>query len=986
MGPSRILSVFPKTTTLQLWVAVTVFVYLVVSVFTFDQLALEQGNSNGEWFSTSILIARLLGAAYVFGTILAVGYFLRSFASKKTAAFVAITVVAGLTLLHCTLIWLTFPGIISSDLNHMLFQATSLQIYDKYSFFATVTVLTGLSFTSGLSGLYLLGFVLSVTISLLVVGVSARARVSPVWAAFAVLAFNCMPTALFFLIYPGRDSLYSLLYAVVILAIAIRYFDRKSDWTAWRELALGILVGACMTMRSEGLLLFPLYCIVLAMSSTTLRSRTLLVLGCVVSGIFWTSGIERLGTEFRHYPSYSMTAVLNPLHEIIVLADPENERRLSGGPLAGDVSGNIQRIGRVLNIEEARKSYSFLDISLFFNRNGWRRNATEDDWQEFWGGSTSLLLDNTPVVAANRVRVFGTANGLARGMNFPRYRSLAAYQDQATITSLSGELDPDRVSLAIKIGNWIGTFRTLSSSPSWLIWSLGPSLILSFLILLFWHRAPLAAIFAALNLARGGIVFAFAPASFATYYSTLYNGIWIVLLVAACEIALHLRSRQLADIDFNAVRQSKTDNSSFISIVLFAAFSAAGWLLDLSLFATLDYMTELPVAGANFISSTVGAIVAFSGFAFLSNKMRRMPSISQVVGYTLFQFVSISLYSLIIGGLSKFFNDGGMSVTDWVSAAIAAKIFATPFNFATNYLASKTLLRFTSTKADEMSDEFKNNQSQPEAQTPRILLFIPAYNCATQISRVIARLDKKSSRWLREVLIVDNQSSDATIDQARLGAAHLDIEWNITRNLDNYGLGGSHKAAFSYAKAKDFDYLIVLHGDDQADIADIVPALETGEAFRHDCYLGSRFATGASLVGYSRLRALGNKVYNVLFSLVCRSRIEDLGSGLNMYRLTCVDLDEIHGLPDDLTFNYAMLMLSLHKKQDIRFFPISWREEDQSSNVRLVQQALRVLGLLAQRAWNPTEFFGREHRKITHHRYAGEVVHSSLHGSQVVAE
>lgn len=39
-------------------------------------------------------------------------------------------------------------------------------------------------------------------------------------------------------------------------------------------------------------------------------------------------------------------------------------------------------------------------------------------------------------------------------------------------------------------------------------------------------------------------------------------------------------------------------------------------------------------------------------------------------------------------------------------------------------------------------------------------------------------------------------------------------------------MGGSHKVAFNYAIENNFDYIIVLHGDDQGSISDMIPVLK----------------------------------------------------------------------------------------------------------------------------------------------------------------
>ncbi|MCQ2031181.1 glycosyltransferase family 2 protein, partial [Stutzerimonas zhaodongensis] len=223
----------------------------------------------------------------------------------------------------------------------------------------------------------------------------------------------------------------------------------------------------------------------------------------------------------------------------------------------------------------------------------------------------------------------------------------------------------------------------------------------------------------------------------------------------------------------------------------------------------------------------------------------------------------------------------------------------------------------------------------------KILVFIPAYRCENQIIRVINQFDDRVQALVDTVMVVDNRSPDSTLEKAiECGRSVLHncnfIAWI---NDDNYGLGGSHKAAFRYAIEHGFDHLVVLHGDDQADIRDLIPLLEEGVHLDVDCLLGARFMRGSQLKGYSWFRTYGNRLYNALFSAVALRAIYDLGSGLNIYRLVGYRDFYYKSFPDDLTFNYVMLMASYHRKQIVRFFPITWREEDQISNVKLFRQA-----------------------------------------------
>ncbi len=168
----------------------------------------------------------------------------------------------------------------------------------------------------------------------------------------------------------------------------------------------------------------------------------------------------------------------------------------------------------------------------------------------------------------------------------------------------------------------------------------------------------------------------------------------------------------------------------------------------------------------------------------------------------------------------------------------------------------------------------------------KILLFIPGYNCENQITRVLNQIDSEISKYIDEIIMVNNISSDKTEERViEFIKQNSQIPLKLLRNTENYGLGGSHKVAFNYAINNNFNYVIVLHGDDQGNIQDLLPVLKNEVYKKYDCCLGARFAKGAKLNGYSKFRTFGNRVYNILFSLVVRKRIYDLGSGLNMYNV-----------------------------------------------------------------------------------------------------
>ena len=259
--------------------------------------------------------------------------------------------------------------------------------------------------------------------------------------------------------------------------------------------------------------------------------------------------------------------------------------------------------------------------------------------------------------------------------------------------------------------------------------------------------------------------------------------------------------------------------------------------------------------------------------------------------------------------------------------------------------------------------------------TDRLLVMIPCYNCERQIGRVLQQFRDVPPNTFEEILVLDNNSHDGTV-RAAIAAlpAIADSRVVVARNRENYNLGGSHKATFAYAESRAFTHVVVLHGDDQGRIRDALPLLASGAHRDHAACLGARFMAGSSIEGYSIFRRIGNRVFNLIFQMVLRRRVADLGSGLNVFGRAVFAREVTMRLPDDLYFNPYLLVTLVDRGLRVTFFPISWREDDQLSNVRMASQALRTLGAAREYATNRRFLRAGEHRRVPRDEYVFDVI------------
>ncbi|TVQ86537.1 MAG: glycosyltransferase family 2 protein [Deltaproteobacteria bacterium] len=254
------------------------------------------------------------------------------------------------------------------------------------------------------------------------------------------------------------------------------------------------------------------------------------------------------------------------------------------------------------------------------------------------------------------------------------------------------------------------------------------------------------------------------------------------------------------------------------------------------------------------------------------------------------------------------------------------------------------------------------------------MLFIPMYNCEAQITRTLAQVTPEVQAQLAEVFVVDNRSSDGGAQAAlRYASENLTgVPTLVVRNDANQGLGGSHKVAFQRCLDQGYRGVIVLHGDDQGRLSDILPAIE--QYSEAECILGARFMPASRLQGYSLHRIAANIVFNGIFSTLSRRVLWDLGSGLNVYRRAFVERRLWDGCADDLTFNYHLILrTAIVPDCSIAFHPISWREDDQVSNAKLFRHGLTMIKIVKEFLMDPQAFARRDYSEAPQPRTWKEV-------------
>lgn len=208
--------------------------------------------------------------------------------------------------------------------------------------------------------------------------------------------------------------------------------------------------------------------------------------------------------------------------------------------------------------------------------------------------------------------------------------------------------------------------------------------------------------------------------------------------------------------------------------------------------------------------------------------------------------------------------------------------------------------------------------TQPEARArpySKLSVIMPVYNEETTVAQIVDRLLAAQIPLDKEVLIVDDASSDGT-------AAVLDRlafpEVRIIRHPDNRGKGAAIRTGLAEASG---DLILIQDADLEYDPADIPNLLEPLLSGRARAVYGSRF-TGAEQ-NMSLLHRLGNRFLSILTNLLYGSSLSDMET---CYKLIDADLMRgVHLTAERFDFEPEITGKLLKQGIKIHEVPISYK-------------------------------------------------------------
>lgn len=188
----------------------------------------------------------------------------------------------------------------------------------------------------------------------------------------------------------------------------------------------------------------------------------------------------------------------------------------------------------------------------------------------------------------------------------------------------------------------------------------------------------------------------------------------------------------------------------------------------------------------------------------------------------------------------------------------------------------------------------------------KLSIIMPCYNERETIYEIIQQVLTTDLPLARELVIVDDCSTDGTRDYLNSLKRHRDIK--VVFHQVNQGKGAALRTGFSHATG---DFILIQDADLEYDPSEYVKLLKPILDGKADVVFGSRFAGGESHRVLYFWHSLGNQFLTFLSNMFTNLNLTDMEVCYKVFRKSVIDQIEIEenrfGFEPEVTAKVARL-------------------------------------------------------------------------------
>lgn len=208
----------------------------------------------------------------------------------------------------------------------------------------------------------------------------------------------------------------------------------------------------------------------------------------------------------------------------------------------------------------------------------------------------------------------------------------------------------------------------------------------------------------------------------------------------------------------------------------------------------------------------------------------------------------------------------------------------------------------------------------------KVIVVLPAMNAGATLRQTVASIP---SDWVDEVILVDDHSTDDTVELAR--SLPLKLVWHP----HNAGYGANQKTCYLEALQRGANAVVMLHPDGQYEPSLIPRMVEPILIGRADLVLGSRFAEpgGAMENGMPRWKYAANRFLTVAENRMMGTHLSEAHTGYRAYSRRLLLTVPFLRNSADFAFDSELIMQAAHFNLRIAEVPATCRYFADASSV-----------------------------------------------------
>jgi glycosyltransferase involved in cell wall biosynthesis len=221
----------------------------------------------------------------------------------------------------------------------------------------------------------------------------------------------------------------------------------------------------------------------------------------------------------------------------------------------------------------------------------------------------------------------------------------------------------------------------------------------------------------------------------------------------------------------------------------------------------------------------------------------------------------------------------------------------------------------------------------------KVVVVLPAYNAAKTLKKTYAEIPFDV---VDEVVLVDDKSSDDTIDQAKkLGIKH------IIQHEKNKGYGGNQKSCYKKAMALGADIIIMLHPDYQYTPQLIHAMVSIIGNNVYPVVFGSRILGNGALKGGMPLyKFIANRFLTLIQNILLNEKLSEYHTGYRSFSKEVLESVNFEACDDDFIFDNEMVSQIFFKGFQIAEITCPTKYFEEASSINFQRSMKYGLGCL----------------------------------------